>query len=183
MTELNGRREAEASNPGGSAAADALLTAHYAEFRKIAGRVLNGDGRVLQIQPTDLAHEAAIRIVGLQRLDVKGRTHFLSLSARMMRQILIDEIRRMRAAKRQAPPVQTLWPAEFGSGSFDLESLDQALTKLEVSAPDHARLVERRFFVGLTLEEIADLDGVSARTIKRQWRAARAWLIAELGQR
>ena len=92
-----------------AAARDALLRAHYDEFRKVAGRVLNGDAAALQIQPTDLAHEAVIRLSGLDRLDFKGRTHFLSLSARVMRQILIDEIRRMRARKRQAPPVVTRW--------------------------------------------------------------------------
>ncbi|RYZ13400.1 MAG: sigma-70 family RNA polymerase sigma factor, partial [Alphaproteobacteria bacterium] len=120
---------------------------------------------------------------GLDRLDFKGRTHFLSLSARVMRQILIDEIRRMRAAKRQAPPVSTQLPPELGAQSIDLEDLDRALAKLELVAPDHARLVEQRYFAGLTLEEIADIDGVSVRTVKRQWRAARAWLVAELGQR
>ena len=100
-----------------------------------------------------------------------------------MRQILIDEIRRMRAAKRQAPPVSTQLPPELGAQSIDLEDLDRALAKLETVAPDHARLVEQRYFAGLTLEEVADIDGVSVATVKRQWRAARAWLVAELGQR
>ena len=87
----------------------------------------------------------------------------------------------MRAQKRQAPPVSTELPPEMGAQSIDLEDLDRALTKLEAVAPDHARLVDRRYFAGLTLEEIAELDGVSVRTVKRQWRAARAWLVAELG--
>ena len=65
--------------------------------------------------------------------------------------------------------------------SLDLEDLDRALNKLEQVAPDHARLVDQRYFAGLTLEEIAEIDGVSVRTVKRQWRAARAWLVAELG--
>lgn len=177
-------QRADSSGRGDLAAArDELLRAHYDEFRRVAGRVLNGDAVALQIQPTDLAHEAVIRLSGLDRLDFKGRTHFLSLSARVMRQILIDEIRRMRAAKRQAPPVQTQLPPELGAQSIDLEDLDRVLAKLETVAPDHARLVEQRYFAGLTLEEIADLDGVSVRTVKRQWRAARAWLVAELGQR
>lgn len=162
---------------------DALLRAHYDEFRKVAGRVLNGDAKVLQIQPTDLAHEAVIRLSGLDRLDFKGRTHFLSLSARVMRQILIDEIRRMRAAKRQPPPVTTSMPPELGGQAIDFEDLDRALRKLEEVAPGHARLVDQRYFAGLTLEEIAEIDGVSVRTVKRQWRAARAWLVAELGPR
>jgi len=169
---------------GGKAAArDALLRAHYDEFRKVAGRVLNGDAAVLQIQPTDLAHEAVIRLSGLDRLDFRGRTHFLSLSARVMRQILIDEIRRMRAAKRQPPPVSTQLPPELGAQSVDLEDLDRALSKLETVAPEYARLVDQRYFAGLTLEEIAEIEDISLATVKRQWRAARAWLVAELGPR
>jgi RNA polymerase sigma factor (TIGR02999 family) len=168
---------------GRAAARDALLRQHYDEFRKVAGRVLNGDAAALQIQPTDLAHEAVIRLSGLDRLDFKGRTHFLSLSARVMRQILIDEIRRMRARKRQAPPVSTQLPPELGAQNIDLEDLDRALSKLEEVAPGHARLVEQRYFAGLTLEEVAEIDGVSVRTVKRQWRAARPRRVAENGAR
>lgn len=156
-----------------------LLVAHYDEFRRVARGVLNGDAAKLQIQPTDLAHAAAIKIFNLNRIDVSGRTHFLSLSARIMRQILMDELRRLRAAKRQAQPVMTQWPNE-DEAALDLEDLDTALTKLEQIDPDRARLVEQRFFAGLTVEEIAELEGASPSTIKRQWRAARAWLISEL---
>lgn len=156
-----------------------LLVAHYDEFRRVARGVLNGDAAKLQIQPTDLAHAAAIKIFDLSRMDVRGRTHFLSLSARIMRQILMDELRRLRAAKRQAPPVTTQWPGE-GEGGLDLEDLDAALSKLEQIDPERARLVEQRFFAGLTVEEIAELEGSSPSTVKRQWRAARAWLISEL---
>jgi RNA polymerase sigma factor (TIGR02999 family) len=159
-----------------------MLTAHYDEFRRVAAGVLNGSAQACYLQPTELAHEAAIRLSGLNRMDVAGRTHFLSLSARVMRQILIDEVRKMRAQKRQAPPVSTLWPeGEIASPGIDIEALDQALTRLEQASPAYASLVERRFFVGLTLEEIAMIDGVSVATIKRQWRAARAWLVAVLG--
>lgn len=178
VTEPNGQGE-KACELG--VARDALLRAHYDEFRRVAGRVLNGDAATLKIQPTDLEHEAVIRLSGLDRLEFKGRTHFLSLSARVMRQILIDEIRRLRAAKRQPPQVSTELPPEMGAMSLDLEDLDRALNKLEKVAPDHARLVDRRYFAGLTLEEIAEVDGVSVRTVKRQWRALRAWLVAELG--
>lgn len=175
--------DAQSSTPPGSSRAvgDEMLAAHYDEFRRVAAGVLNGSAQGLQLQPTDLAHEAVIRLSGLNRMDVNGRTHFLSLSARVMRQILIDEVRKMRAAKRQAPPVNTLWPEGDPGPAIDIEGLDRALTKLEQASPQYASLVERRFFVGLTLEEIADLDGVSVATLKRQWRAARAWLVAELG--
>jgi RNA polymerase sigma factor (TIGR02999 family) len=168
----------EEEQPGAAKPLAEMIAAHYDEFRRVAGRVLQGDAERLQLQPTDLAHEAAIKIAGLERLSASGRTHFLSLSARVMRQILLDEIRRLRASKRQAPPVQTQWPD--GAGSIDIELLDAALTKLEKVSPERAHLVERRFFAGLSLEEIAAMDGVSDSTVKRQWRAARAWLAAEL---
>ena len=161
------------------AAQQRLVAAHYDEFRRVARGVLHGDGAALQIQPTDLAHAAAIKMFKLNSIDVQGRTHFLSLSARIMRQILMDEVRRMRAAKRQAPQVATQWPGEANS-SLDLEALDAALSRLEQIDPDRAQLVEKRFFAGLTIEEIAEEQGISPSTVKRQWRAARAWLAAEL---
>jgi len=160
---------------------DQLVAEHYDEFRRVARGVLNGDAAALQIQPTDLAHAAAIKLIKLDRIEVQGRTHFLSLSARIMRQILMDEVRRMRAEKRQAPPVTTQWPGE-SKGAIDLEALDAALTKLERFDPERARLVEQRFYAGLTVEEIAAAEGVSESTVKRQWRAARAWLIDEISR-
>lgn len=171
------------SQPAATSAADQkqLLAEHYDEFRRVARGVLNGDAQALQLQPTDLAHAAAIKIFSLNRIELQGRTHFLSLSARIMRQILMDEVRRVRAAKRQAPVVTTFWPGEQDA-SLDLEALDAALTKLETIDAERARLVEQRFFAGLTIEEIAAADGVSESTLKRQWRAARAWLIHELQQ-
>jgi len=156
-----------------------LVAENYDEFRRVARGVLNGDAQKLQIQPTELAHAAAIKLFALNRIDVSSRTHFLSLSARIMRQILMDELRRFRAAKRQTPQVTTQWPGEK-SVPLDLEALDAALTRLEAVNPEAARLVEQRFFAGLTVEEIAALDGSSESTVKRQWRAARAWLIDEM---
>lgn len=173
--------ESMASADARRAVGDAMLTAHYDEFRKVAAGVLNGSAQMLQLQPTDLAHEAVVRLVRLDRMEISGRTHFLSLSARMMRQILIDEVRKARARKRQTPPVNTAWPDGEMSSGIDIEALDRALTKLEGASPEYASLVERRFFVGLTLDEIAAIDGVSVSTLKRQWRAARAWLLAECG--
>lgn len=168
-----------AMNDASDEAQQRLVAEHYDEFRRVARGVLNGDAVALQIQPTDLAHAAAIKMFKLNRVEVQGRTHFLSLSARIMRQILMDEVRRMRAAKRQAPPVSTQWPGEATS-SLDLEALDAALARLEDIDPERARLVEQRFFAGLTIEEIAEEQGTSPSTVKRQWRAARAWLAAEL---
>lgn len=159
-----------------------MLEEHYDAFRKLARNVLRGEAVASHIQPTELAHEAAMRLIKLQRLDLNGRTHFLSLSARVMRQVLIDEIRKYRARKRQAPPIHTLWPDQIGDGSVDLEQLDLALIRLETADPGKAAIVEQRIFAGLTIEEIAQVSGVSESTVKRQWRVARAWLVNELGR-
>ena len=163
-------------------ASSRLLALHYQEFRVLARRVLNGDARVLQIQPTDLAHEAAIRVLKLDRITVHDRTHFLALSARVMRQTLMDEIRRHRALKRNAPPVVTSWLMARGMAppQFDMEAFDEALTRLAEVDSELAQLVEQRFFAGLTVEEIASHTGLSVTSIKRRWRLARAWLLNEL---
>jgi RNA polymerase sigma factor (TIGR02999 family) len=165
---------------GDARARDALLARHYGEFRVLARRVLSGEGAALQIQPTDLAHEAAIRVLRLDRINVRDRTHFLALSARVMRQVLIDEVRRVKAKKRRAPGLLTLWPDGETDGTLDVEDLDLALTELQQVSPERAHLVELRFFAGLTIEEIASHLGESESTIKRRWRAARAWLLERL---
>jgi RNA polymerase sigma factor (TIGR02999 family) len=168
---------------GSAAATDRLLAAHYDEFRHLARRVLNGDAVKLQLQPTELAHEAAIRVLKLDHIDLRGRTHFLALSARVMRQTLMDEVRRHRAAKRQAPPVTMPWmfASDAPRGALDLEAFDAALSRLASIDADLAELVEQRFFAGLTVEEIAAETRQSESTVKRRWRAARAWLVNELG--
>lgn len=171
---------------GDPKARDRLLALHYDEMRRVARRVLRDEGAKLNIQPTELANEAAIRLLHLDRIAWKERTHFLAISARVMRQILIDEVRRFRAQKRQAPPVVTRWvdhaADEKARAPLDLEAFDDSLTRLAAVDPDKARLVEMRFFAGLTIEEIAQMDGVSESTVKRQWRTARAWLLKDLGQ-
>ena len=168
---------------GEALAGDRLLALHYDEFRRLARRVLNGDAVKLQIQPTDLAHEAAIRVLRLDRIDLRGRTHFLALSAKVMRQTLMDEIRRHRAAKRNVPPVMTQWltPESAAPPALDMEALDEALTRLATVDTGLAALVEQRFFAGMTIEEIALESGQSDSTVKRRWRVARAWLLNELG--
>lgn len=167
---------------GNAQARDQLLARYYDQFRGVARRVLHQDADKLQLQTTDLAHDAALRILKLDRIDWQGRTHFLAVSARVMRQVLLDEVRRFRAAKRQAPPVETLWPSDSESSmSLDVELLDSVLTRLASVDEARARVVELRFFAGLSIEEIAAEQGVSESTVKRQWRTARAWLLTEMG--
>ncbi len=158
----------------------AMLDRYYDDYRRLARNVLSGDQARAFLQPTELAHEAAIRLFRLERMDIAGRTHFLSLSARVMRQVLIDEVRRFRAQKRQAPPVVTEWADGQARPVFDLEAFDDALGRLMEVDPERAKIVEQRFYGGLTLEEIAAVSGVSLSTVKRQWRVARAWLLDDL---
>jgi RNA polymerase sigma factor (TIGR02999 family) len=159
-----------------------LLSAYYDEFRSIARRVLRDDGGQLALQPTDLAHEAAIRILKLDRINWRDRNHFLALSARVMRQTLLDEVRRFKAGKRQPVEVTTQWPLGGVRQALPLDLLDGALEGLFQIDANRARVVELRFYAGLTLEEIAETLGVSESTIVRRWRAARAWLLQAISE-
>ena len=129
----------------------ALLDRHYDEFRQLARKVLNGDAALVRMQPTELAHEAAIRVMGLNRIDVRDRAHFLALSATVMRQTLIDEVRRARAAKRQAPGLLTMWPeGQVAGAPVDVEALDEALRDLApcvMHEEDRLALVRHAAFV------------------------------------
>lgn len=164
-------------------ARDRLLAAYYREFRQIAHRVMSGEQGRLQVQPTDLAHEAAIRILGSRDLSVRDQAHFLALAAQVMRRTLIDEVRRHKAAKRGGNVV-TLWDDCVADvalpSSFDIEDFDRSLERLATIEPEGARIVELRFYAGLTLEEIAPALDLSLSTVHRRWRSARAWLFKEM---
>jgi RNA polymerase sigma factor (TIGR02999 family) len=160
----------------GAAAGERLLAQCYEDMRRVARRILAGDGMAVAIQATDLAHEAAIRLImsdaGIVAAD---RGHMLALAARTMRRILIDEARKAGAAKRHAPTLMTQWPGSPFT-FVDLADLDEALGALHDFSDDHATIVEMRFTLGLTVEETARQTGIPERTVKRRWQAARAWL-------
>jgi RNA polymerase sigma factor (TIGR02999 family) len=150
-----------------------LLADCYEEMRRVARSMLAREGDIF-LQPTDLAHEAAIRLMGLHRIQVNGSGHMLALAARVMRQAMIDEIRRARSAKRRVPATLTSWPGS--ARHVELDVLDDALRALAEVSTEHAEIVELRFSLGLTIEEAADAIGISARSVKRRWQAARTWL-------
>ena len=161
-----------------------LASLFYEELRTLARHVLSGAANVLTLQPTALVHESLLRLFK-SPAPVKDRGHFLAMNARVMRQIIIDEIRRARAEKRRHIRVDTQWiDQEAGSipAALDLEALDAALDALAIVSPERAQVVELRFYVGLDIREIAEFLGSSERTIKRRWQAARAWLLAEITQ-
>ena len=160
------------------AARDALLASVYDELRQAAARLLRRDAPYLTLQPTELVNEAALRLMKLERMTFADRQHFFATGARVLRQAMIDAIRNRRARKRQAPEVSVM--AGEGEPSFDVEALDAALVKLEAASPELARLVELRFFAGLSVPDIAALWEESESTVKRRWKAARLWLAAEL---
>jgi RNA polymerase sigma factor (TIGR02999 family) len=164
---------------GNLVARDRLLTLYYDEFRRIARKVLNGDTGRMHLQPTELAHEASIRILKSSGIEVRDQNHFLALAVRVMRMTLIDEVRKHKAAKRGT--VMTLWTdAAVPDRSFEIEDFDSTLDELGKIEPEGAKIVELRFFAGLTLPEIATTLDLSESTVQRRWRTARAWMLSEL---
>ena len=157
-----------------------VLAACYGEMRTMARRILAGNvlGRVLQ--PTELANEAAIRLIRANLENVKDQGHLLAVAARMMRQLLVDEARKGASAKRHAPTLMTLWPGNEDTSPVDIGDLDTALAALAALSPVRAEIVELRFMLGMTVEETAVATGIPERTVKRHWQAARAWLLAHL---
>ena len=177
---------------GDRAALDALLPALYADLHAQATRALRREADGHTLQPTALVHEAYLRLVGQQRLRWQGRTHFFGVAARCMRQILVDHARARRAAKRgggapavtlaDADAVERAHPAAADDAGIDVLALDAALTRLAALDPEQARLVELRFFAGLTIDATAAALGVSAATVSREWAVARRWLQRELAR-
>lgn len=167
-----------AAESGDTAARDALITAVYQELRRLARRILSGDRASHMVAPTELVHGAALKLMSQDKVSARDRAHFLAYAGQVMRQVLIDHVRREGSAKRDGGARVTLVStiAEEESSDVDVEALHDALEKLAQVSPELARLVEMRYFGGMTIEEIAEIDGISSATVKRHWRAARAWL-------
>jgi RNA polymerase sigma factor (TIGR02999 family) len=163
---------------GDAPARDALLAAVYQELRRLARHILAGDRQRHALAPTELVHGAALKLLGQEAVSARDRAHFLAYSGQVMRQVLLDHVRRDAAAKRDGGTLVTLVStiADEPRADLDLEALHEALERLAEASPELARLVEQRYFAGMTVEEIAVLDGSSTATVKRRWRAARAWL-------
>jgi RNA polymerase sigma factor (TIGR02999 family) len=156
---------------------DRMLADLYDELRGAAARLLRREAPFLTLQPTELVHEAAMRIARLERMSFHDRQHFFATGARILRQAMVDEIRKKRSAKRQAPTVTLQVDS---APEVDVEALDAALVKLEAASPELAKIVELRYFVGLGIPEIAVVSDASESTIKRRWQTARLWLASEL---
>lgn len=171
-----------AASKGDPAAREQLAPLIYQELRALAGRQYRGQGRDLTLQPTDLVHEAFARLVKIEA-TWESRTHFFSVAATAMRRILVDHARARKAEKRgaghQPLDIDELAVA-FEERSVDLVKLDDALTKLSTFDPMKSKLVELRFFGGLTIPDAAGHLGMSRATAERAWALARAWLHREI---
>ena len=167
---------------GDAASLDRLVDMLYPELRRVARRQLRRRRAGESLESAALANEAYLRLVRAGGITCESRTHFLALCAQMMRRILVDHARRRRAGKRGGDVVPVILdelPAE-SARAIDVVALDEALEALARFDPRKSRVVELRHFGGLTLEETADVLGVSVVTAKRDWRMARAWLLAKL---
>jgi RNA polymerase sigma factor (TIGR02999 family) len=163
----------------------------YDELRRIAASYVRGERPGQTLQATALVNEAFVRLAGERARRFNGRTHFLAIAALSMRQILVQRARARHAAKRGGSPQRVtlddanLAPSDVEAGfnrpepapdDIDVLALDEALTHLAALDPDLAKIVELRYFGGLTVEEVAEVEGTSPATVKRQWALARAWL-------
>jgi RNA polymerase sigma factor (TIGR02999 family) len=172
-------------NAGNADAAARLLPLVYDEFRAMAARYLHHERADHTLQPTALVHEAYLKMVDQSRVDWQGRTHFFAVAAQAMRRVLIDHARHHSRQKRGGGRHKiVLDEAVALSPQRDEEvlALDEALVRLAAVDARQAKIVELRFFGGLTVEEVGQVLGVSKRTIEGDWTMARAWLKRELSR-
>ena len=166
---------------------DELMTLVYDDLRRLAASYLRGERTGHTLSPTDLVHEAYTKMVDQTRVDWRGRTHFFAIAAQAMRRILVDHARRQGRARHGGDWKRITLDVNVADRSDGLEpaeflALDAALTKLASVDPREAQVVELRFFVGLSNEEIAAFLGVSTRSVTRDWLHARTWLRRELAR-
>jgi RNA polymerase sigma factor (TIGR02999 family) len=171
-------------NQGDGEALKQLLAVVHGELRLLAANLLRHERDGHTLQPTELVHEAYLRLEGLQVMSFDGRRHFYGAAAHAMRRILVDHARRRNAEKRGGPEQHTVpidailnLPVDL---RLDFERVDEALDALAAVAPDKARVVELRYFAGLSVNETAEVMDIAPATVKRHWTFARAWLFRAL---
>ena len=170
---------------GDESAAARLMEVVYDELRALAGGCFRGQPAAHTLQPTALVHEAFIRVTKRSGLEFKDRAHFFALCATVMRRILSDHARKRRARKRGGDRGRvslTNIQTPSGRDEIDVLALDEALARLAERSQRQARIVEYRFFSGMTVEEVARVLEVSVSTVEEDWRMARAWLSVQLSE-
>lgn len=173
----------QAARGGDERALAALMPLVYDELRRIARNQVRHERPNQTLQPTALVHEAWLRLMSSRGLSPENRAHFLGIAANAMRQILVERARARNALKRDGRRHRlTLDEGMLRDAGrpIDVEALDEALTRLAETQPEYARIVELRFFAGLTVEEAAEALNMSPATLKRRWTLAKAWLLREL---
>jgi RNA polymerase sigma factor (TIGR02999 family) len=169
---------------GDKAALDELMPVVYETLRKLAMSYLRRERRDHSLQPTALVHEAYVRLVDQETANWQNRAQFFGMAAKLMRNILVDYARERMAAKRGGEQIRVSLGRANRVGKksdVDIVALNDALNELAVEKPEHARIVELRFFGGLTIEETASAMNLSHATVERNWSFARAWLRREIG--
>jgi RNA polymerase sigma factor (TIGR02999 family) len=170
---------------GDKAALDSLMPLVYAELRRIANYYLQGERSDHTLQSTALVHEAYVRMTQQDLPQWQNRAHFFAVAAQLMRQILVDHARSHSASKRGGNVYKlTLEDAGEHAKALDVDivALDDALKSLAIMDTQQSRVVELKFFGGLSVEDTAEVLGISASTVKRDWTTARAWLFRELNR-
>ena len=164
-------------------AAAKLLPMVYEELRKLAHARMRDEPANLTLQPTALVHEAYLRLLGNEEVRWNGRGHFFGAAAEAMRRILVERARKYRQPKYGGDRTRVVLDPEEGGleeSSDDVLEIDEALRKLESEAPAKAEVVKLRYFAGLTIDQTADVLGLSPATVDRRWSFARAWLFEEI---
>jgi RNA polymerase sigma factor (TIGR02999 family) len=169
---------------GDAEALKELLGLVHGELRRLAGGLLRGERADHTLQPTELVHEAYLRLEGLREMRFDCRRHFYGAAAESMRRILVDHARHRNAEKRGGPhryqvPLEVAFNLPIDL-RVDFVRVDEALTALADVAPDKATVVELRYFGGLSIQETADVMDIAPATVKRHWTFARAWLFRAL---
>lgn len=160
-----------------------LFDLTYDQLRKIARGMLYGDRLSVAVQPTELVNECAMRLFNFDKMNWQDRAHFVAMATTTMRRVLIDEARRRSANKRDGLELTYVTDILGESDSTtNLDLLDDTLKQLEEISKEKARIVELKYFGGLSNKETAEVMGISESTVKRSWRSARAWLYAELNE-
>jgi RNA polymerase sigma factor (TIGR02999 family) len=166
---------------GSSQALEDLLPMVYEELRRAARAHLRGERANHTLQTTALIHEAYLRLVGSENLNLRNENHFVALASRVMRQVLVDHARNHLTAKRDGGIRVAVGEAlQFQTTDVDLLAIDEALTRLGRMDEQQAQVVELRFFGGLSIDETSQALNISPATVKRDWSTARAWLRREL---
>jgi RNA polymerase sigma factor (TIGR02999 family) len=169
-------------NAGNRAALDALLPLLYRELRQLARHYMLAEKPGQTLQPTALVHEAYLRLVDQRRVNWQNRAQFFGVASQIIRRLLVDRARARHRLKRGGDVVKMTWNdnLDVPKEDLELEALDEALKRLADLDPQQSRIIELRFFGGLSIEETAEALNISPATVKRDWAMARAWLFREI---